>query len=165
MAPATNWFETEPAMITPIRAALYQRVSTGRQADNDLELIAPVRPARHEQVNKILCRCAPRPRSWMRVRRSRKAAVERRWRRAYIESKTHTKKRAGAWAIDIVRISQEAPSGRFTRRPLNLNSHNHNQRGRRPRFSLAVQTAGLAAFKRMNAAVIPLYEMTQTSAR
>jgi hypothetical protein len=100
--------------------------------------MAPVRPARQEQVNKILCRCVPRPRSWTRVRRSGKAAVERRWRRAHIESKTHTKKRAGAWAIDFVRISQKVPSGRFTRRPLNLNSHNHNQRDRRPCFSLAV---------------------------
>jgi hypothetical protein len=75
----------------------------------------------------------------MRVRRSRKAAVERHWRRARIESKTRTKTPAGAWKIDFVRISQKAPSGRFTRRPLNLNSHNHNQRDRRPRFSLAVQ--------------------------
>jgi hypothetical protein len=73
----------------------------------------------------------------MRVPRLRKAAVERRWRRAHIRSKTH-KKRAGAWAIDFVRISQKAPSGRYTRRPLNLSSHNHNQRDRRPRFSLAV---------------------------
>jgi hypothetical protein len=33
----------------------------------------------------------------------------------------------------------EAPAGSFTRCPLNLNSHNHNQHAGRPCFSLAVQ--------------------------
>jgi hypothetical protein len=75
------------------------------------------------------------------------------------------KKRAGAWKIDFVRISQKAPSGRFTRRPLNLKSHNHNQRDRRPCFSLAVQTAVPAACKRMNAKAIPLYETARQGAR
>jgi hypothetical protein len=76
--------------------------------------------------------------SWMRVPRSRKAAVERRWRRTRVESKTHTEWHAGARRIDFVWLSQKAPSGRFTRRRLNLNSHNHNRRDRRPGFSLAV---------------------------
>ena len=40
--------------------------------------------------------------------------------------------------IDLVSVSEKAPSGRFLRRLLNLNSHNHNQRGRRRRFYLAV---------------------------
>jgi hypothetical protein len=69
--------------------------------------------------------------------RSRKAAVETS-RGVGGGLANAQKKRAGAWAIDFVRISQKAPSGRFMRRPLNLNSHNHNQRDRRPRFSLAV---------------------------
>ena len=50
-----------------------------------------------------------------------------------------TKKRAGSWSIDFVRISQKATAGRFLRRLLNLNTHNHNQRDRRRRFYLAVQ--------------------------
>src|ERR1700744_262135 len=36
--PATNPFGLEIAMITPVRAALYLRVSTGRQAENDLSI-------------------------------------------------------------------------------------------------------------------------------
>jgi hypothetical protein len=74
----------------------------------------------------------------MDARRSRKNVVESRGRMAHIESETITKKDAGAWNIDVVRISQKATAGRFLRRLLNLNSHNHNQRDRRRRFYLAV---------------------------
>ena len=56
----------------------------------------------------------------------------------HIERKARVKKLAVAWNVDLVRASQKAPSGRFMRCLLNLNSHNHNQRDRRPHFSLAV---------------------------
>src|ERR1700744_538997 len=36
--PASDPFGLEIAMITPVRAALYLRVSTGRQAENDLSI-------------------------------------------------------------------------------------------------------------------------------
>jgi hypothetical protein len=102
-----------------------------------MHLAAPKKNSCLKRVVQLDAKASER--KGMRVRRSRKAAVERRWRRVHIESKTRTKTRAGDRKIDFVRISQKAPSGRFTRRLLNLNSHNHNQRGRRPGFSLALQ--------------------------
>jgi hypothetical protein len=81
------------------------------------ERSSPVRLTPHEQVSKSLAVRAP-PRSRMRERCSGKATVERHRRRARVEPKTRTKYSAGARAIDFVRISQKAPSGRFKRRPL-----------------------------------------------
>src|SRR5258705_11109232 len=49
-----------------------------------------------------------------------------------------TRTPAGAWNIDFPGVSGKAPAGHFTRCPLNLNSHNHNQHAGRPCFSLAV---------------------------
>ena len=42
---------------------------------------------------------------------------------------------AGAWAVDFVRILQKAPSGRFTRRPLNLTPQPQSARRQAARFS------------------------------
>ena len=99
--------------------------------------MAPVRPARHEQANKFSAG-VPRPRSWMRVPRSSKAAVERRWRRAHIESKTHKKSVLALGRSISFGFRKKRHQADSCDAPLNLNSHNHNQRDRRPRFSLAV---------------------------
>jgi hypothetical protein len=43
-----------------------------------------------------------------------------------------------AGSIDLKGVSQKTPAGEFTRCPLNLSSHNHNQHDSSPCFYLAV---------------------------
>jgi hypothetical protein len=110
--------------------------------------MAPVRPTRHEQVNKFSvgvclvqghgCECGARAKPPSRgIGGGLKSSPKR------------TQKSVLALGRLIsFGFRKKAPSGRFMRRPLNLNSHNHNQRDRRPRFSLAVLIEHLSSTPR-----------------
>jgi hypothetical protein len=77
----------------------------------------------------------PLPLCWMRPSRMFRSA-------ALLLTDHSSRDSTGRLALEALKTFMsltEAPAGSFTRCPLNLNSHNHNQHAGRPCFSLAVQ--------------------------
>lgn len=83
-----------------------------------------------------------RPQAAKRWRASATALTDCRWSGLFAPSglARHRRKveRMALGSLISLMSSEKCMAGRFLRRLLNLNSHNHNQRGRRRRFYLAV---------------------------
>jgi hypothetical protein len=99
---------------------------------------ARVRPACIRQVNRPSANASHVHRHEWTCCAHAKASARAVSGSLHIEPKARIKGPAVAWNIDFVCDSPKAPAGLFLRRPLNLNSHNHNQRDRTRRFYLAV---------------------------
>jgi hypothetical protein len=96
---------------------------TLRLGQSSREFAPPSGLARHEQVRNFLAMCT----------QSKVVDAE-----ARIEPKKRKKCRAGAWAIDLVRLSKKAPAGNFMRGLYFSQCPSHISTPGRPCFYLAV---------------------------
>ena len=141
-----DWSTSLPTCLTclssPRRASDIQSSplagEAGRANSARLYGRARVRPACIRQVSKSSADASHGHRhEWTRGPHA-KASARAASGSLHIEPKARIKGPAVARKIDVVGVSQKAMAGRFLRRLPNFNSHNHNQRGRRRRFYLAV---------------------------
>jgi len=131
--PSRDWSESLPpglnCLSSPRRASDIRSSpragGAGRANSARLDGRALVRPTRRRQADKFFCLRVPRHECERSVGANHRQDPRSNQFKKCTESRV--RRVAGAGSIDLKGVSQKAPAGEFTRCPLNLNSHNHNQ--------------------------------------
>jgi len=141
-----DWSGSLPTCLTclssPRRAGDIQSspraAGAGRASSARLDGVERVRPTRHRQAKKFFCKsCRVHGHECTRGAHAnhRQDSRSNQFKKC---TETRVRRVAGAGSNDLKGVSQKAPAGEFTRCPLNLNSHNHNQHDGSPCFYLAI---------------------------